>query len=92
MHAVQLTTRRDESQWSAADLHFMERALAAARRASGRVAPNPAVGAVVVRDGQVIAEGSTQPPPGKHAEIVALEEAGDDSRGAEMYVTLEPCS
>lgn len=70
----------------------MERALAAARRASGRVAPNPGVGVVVVRDGQVIAEGSTQPPPGKHAEIVALEEAGDAARGADMYVTLEPCS
>jgi diaminohydroxyphosphoribosylaminopyrimidine deaminase/5-amino-6-(5-phosphoribosylamino)uracil reductase len=71
---------------------FMGLALAQARTALGRVAPNPAVGAVVVRDDQVVGRGSTQPPPGRHAEIIALEQAGEAALGASLYVTLEPCS
>ena len=70
---------------------YMERALSLARLALGKVSPNPAVGAVIVRDGAIIAEGYTQPPGSAHAEVVALRQAGDGARGATMYVTLEPC-
>ncbi|MFQ5879953.1 MAG: bifunctional diaminohydroxyphosphoribosylaminopyrimidine deaminase/5-amino-6-(5-phosphoribosylamino)uracil reductase RibD, partial [Dehalococcoidia bacterium] len=69
----------------------MWRALELARRASGGVSPNPAVGAVVVRDGAVVGEGYTQPPGGPHAEVVALRQAGEAAGGAVMYVSLEPC-
>ncbi len=68
------------------------RALQLARRVLGRTSPNPAVGAVLVRDGVVVGEGATHPPGGPHAEIVALRAAGDRARGATLYVTLEPCS
>lgn len=70
----------------------MSQAIALARRAVGSVSPNPPVGAVVVKDGVVVGEGFTQPPGGPHAEIVALEQAGARARGAELYVTLEPCA
>ena len=70
----------------------MQRALALSKEAAGKVSPNPAVGAVVVADGQVVGEGFAQPPGGAHAEIVALESAGGAARGATVYVTLEPCS
>ncbi|WP_049823078.1 bifunctional diaminohydroxyphosphoribosylaminopyrimidine deaminase/5-amino-6-(5-phosphoribosylamino)uracil reductase RibD [Thermobaculum terrenum] len=70
----------------------MRRALELAESALGRTWPNPAVGAVVVRDGLVIGKGATQPPGGPHAEVVALAEAGEAARGAILYVTLEPCS
>ncbi len=70
----------------------MRLALAEARRALGRVSPNPAVGAVVVRDGRVVGRGHTRPPPGSHAEVVALAGAGEAARGAALYVTLEPCA
>ena len=54
--------------------------------------PNPWVGAVVVNhDGVIVGEGATEPPGGRHAEIVALEQAGDRARGATLFVTLEPC-
>ena len=69
----------------------MTRALALAERAQGRTSPNPAVGAVVVRDGAMVGEGTTQPPGGAHAEVVALARAGAAARGADLYVTLEPC-
>jgi diaminohydroxyphosphoribosylaminopyrimidine deaminase/5-amino-6-(5-phosphoribosylamino)uracil reductase len=68
----------------------MEEALLLARKALGNVSPNPAVGAVVVKNGQVMGHGFTQPPGGPHAEVVALQEAGDKANGATMYVTLEP--
>lgn len=70
----------------------MARALALAARALGRTHPNPAVGAVLVRDGRVVGEGFTAPPGGPHAEIRALEQAGARARGADLYVTLEPCA
>ncbi len=73
------------------DLFFMQRALNLAGRALGRTSPNPAVGAVLVRDGQVVGEGYTQPPGGPHAEVMALQQAGELARGATLYVTLEPC-
>jgi diaminohydroxyphosphoribosylaminopyrimidine deaminase / 5-amino-6-(5-phosphoribosylamino)uracil reductase len=69
----------------------MARAIELAQAVRGRVSPNPPVGAVVVSDGRVVGEGSTQPPGGPHAEIVALGQAGDAARGADLYVTLEPC-
>ena len=70
----------------------MRRALSLARRALGSVSPNPAVGAVVVKNGVVVGEGWTQPPGGHHAEVAALEQAGDAARGAVLYVSLEPCN
>ena len=69
----------------------MGRALELARQAHG-TSPNPPVGAVLVKDGRVVGEGYTRPPGGPHAERVALQEAGDEARGAILYVTLEPCS
>ena len=70
----------------------MSRALELGRQALGLSSPNPAVGAVIVLDGEIIGEGYTQPPGGRHAEIVALAQAGERARGATMYTTLEPCS
>lgn len=70
----------------------MDHALALAERARGRVSPNPAVGCVIVADGHVVGEGWTEPPPGPHAEAVALTAAGGAARGAQAYVTLEPCA
>ena len=70
----------------------MRAALDESRAALGTTSPNPAVGAVIVRDGRIVGRGRTQPPPGPHAEVMALREAGDLARGAEAYVTLEPCS
>lgn len=54
--------------------------------------PNPVVGSLVVKDGEVIAEGWHERPGGDHGEIVALKRAGDSARGADLYVSLEPCS
>ena len=72
-------------------MDYMERALTLARLALGSTSPNPAVGAVITKDGVIIGEGYTQPPGADHAEIVAMKQAGEESRGATMYVTLEPC-
>lgn len=69
----------------------MAQALELARQVLGTTSPNPAVGAIVVRDGQVVGRGATRPPGGPHAERVALAEAGELARGATLYVTLEPC-
>jgi diaminohydroxyphosphoribosylaminopyrimidine deaminase/5-amino-6-(5-phosphoribosylamino)uracil reductase len=76
----------------AADQRFMQLALALGRRGQGRSWPNPAVGAVVVRDGVIVGRGWTQPGGRPHAEIEALRRAGEAARGATLYVTLEPCS
>ncbi len=70
----------------------MDEALALAREGAGRTSPNPAVGAVVVRDGEVIGRGFHTYAGLKHAETVALEQAGERARGADLYVTLEPCA
>jgi len=69
----------------------MAAALALARRAEGRVHPNPAVGCVLVRDGRVVGRGWTQPGGRPHAETEALRRAGEGARGATAYVSLEPC-
>ncbi|MDH2381818.1 bifunctional diaminohydroxyphosphoribosylaminopyrimidine deaminase/5-amino-6-(5-phosphoribosylamino)uracil reductase RibD [Bradyrhizobium sp. CER78] len=76
----------------AADLRFMQLALALGRRGLGRTWPNPAVGAVIVKDGVIVGRGWTQAGGRPHAEVEALRRAGDAARGATLYVTLEPCS
>ena len=70
----------------------MKRALSLARRGLGRVSPNPAVGAVIAKDGAVVGEGYHLWAGKDHAEVVALEKAGSLAEGADIYVTLEPCS
>lgn len=72
--------------------HYMRLALELAARARGRTAPNPLVGAVVVKDGKIIGQGYHQKAGTPHAEVHALREAGTKARGSTMYVTLEPCS
>ena len=69
----------------------MQRAMTLAREALGTTSPNPSVGAVLVKDGAIVGEGHTLPPGQAHAEIVALQQAGPQARGATLYVTLEPC-
>jgi diaminohydroxyphosphoribosylaminopyrimidine deaminase / 5-amino-6-(5-phosphoribosylamino)uracil reductase len=73
-------------------LRTMRRALDLALNGLGLAPPNPMVGAVVVKDGQVVGEGWHEGPGTPHAEVNALAAAGDRSRGATLYVTLEPCS
>jgi diaminohydroxyphosphoribosylaminopyrimidine deaminase/5-amino-6-(5-phosphoribosylamino)uracil reductase len=75
-----------------ADRRFMQLALALGRRGQGRTWPNPAVGAVVVKDGLIVGRGWTQPGGRPHAEPEALRRAGEAARDATLYVTLEPCS
>lgn len=70
----------------------MRAALALARRGLGNTWPNPAVGCVLLRDGEVVGQGWTQPGGRPHAEVEALARAGGAARGATAYVTLEPCS
>lgn len=70
----------------------LERALELAERGRGTTRPNPIVGAVLVRNGQVVGEGWHERKGGPHAEVVALRAAGERARGATLYVTLEPCS
>jgi len=70
---------------------FMRRALELAREGWGQTAPNPMVGAVVVRDDQIVGEGFHAKYGGEHAEVAALRKAGAQARGATLYVTLEPC-
>lgn len=73
------------------DRRHLERARALARNGWGRVHPNPMVGCVLVRDGEVVAEGWHREFGGPHAEVRALERAGERARGATAYVSLEPC-
>jgi diaminohydroxyphosphoribosylaminopyrimidine deaminase / 5-amino-6-(5-phosphoribosylamino)uracil reductase len=77
--------RYDDQKWLA-------RALELAAKGKGLASPNPMVGAVLLRDGQVIAEGFHTYDGLRHAEIIALEAAGEKARGATLYVNLEPCS
>ena len=70
----------------------MSLALALGRRGLGNTWPNPAVGAVVVKDGDIAGRGWTQPGGRPHAETEALRRAGPAARGATLYATLEPCS
>src|SRR5215472_1872301 len=75
-----------------ADRRFMQLALTLGRRGQGRTSPNPAVGAVIVKDGIIVGRGWTQAGGRPHAEVEALRRAGAAARGATLYVTLEPCS
>jgi diaminohydroxyphosphoribosylaminopyrimidine deaminase/5-amino-6-(5-phosphoribosylamino)uracil reductase len=86
----QLAQKSRESK--TADQRFMQLALTLGRRGQGRTWPNPAVGAVVVKDGVIVGRGWTQPGGRPHAEPEALNRAGEAARGATLYVTLEPCS
>jgi len=76
----------------ARDEQFMRRALALAERGWGQTAPNPLVGAIVVRDGEIVGEGWHERYGEAHAEVNALARAGSAARGATLYVTLEPCN
>ena len=71
---------------------YMRRALRLARRGAGRASPNPMVGAVVVRGGETVGEGSHVFSKRDHAEVVALRNAGEHAEGSDLYVTLEPCT
>ena len=73
------------------DEQNMQAALALARRGLGDTWPNPSVGCVLVRDGHVVGRGTTAPGGRPHAEVRALQQAGDLAHGATAYVTLEPC-
>ena len=74
------------------DRKMMRRCIALAQKAAGQTAPNPMVGAVVVKDGEIIGAGFHPGAGQPHAEVFALREAGDAARGATIYVSLEPCN
>src|SRR5271154_3591325 len=70
----------------------MQHALALGRKGAGLASPNPMVGCVIVREGQIVGEGFHQYEWRDHAEIGALKSAGEKARGAALYVTLDPCN
>ena len=74
------------------DRAMMRRCLELARKALGRTAPNPLVGAVIVKDGIIVGEGYHPAAGQPHAEVFALRQAGEKARGATIYVSLEPCN
>lgn len=74
------------------DFDYMNIALEQALKARGKTSPNPMVGAVIVKNGRIVGQGYHQACGQDHAEIIALKEAGARSKGATLYVTLEPCS
>ena len=80
------------SQFSAADQQWMARAIRLARKGLYSTQPNPRVGCVLVRDGEVVGEGYNLRAGEAHAEVNAMGAAGELARGATAYVTLEPCS
>ena len=73
-------------------MSFLERALDLAERGRGTTQPNPVVGAVLVREGEIVGEGWHERKGEAHAEVNAIADAGDRARGATLYVTLEPCT
>lgn len=80
-----------DSQVNKSDKKFMDIALRLSRRGLGIVAPNPAVGCVIVKDGQIVGRGWTAPGGRPHAETESLKRAGENAKSATAYVTLEPC-
>ncbi|HEY0565769.1 MAG TPA: bifunctional diaminohydroxyphosphoribosylaminopyrimidine deaminase/5-amino-6-(5-phosphoribosylamino)uracil reductase RibD [Terriglobales bacterium] len=80
------------AQWTDSDHRFMREALALAHAGIGLVSPNPAVGAVLVKDGKVVGRGTHVYEGRKHAEVLAIEDAGSEARGSTLYLNLEPCS
>ena len=87
-----MTHAADDSVITDDDRRFMAAALAIGRRGLGRTAPNPSVGAVLVKDGRIVGRGCTGDGGRPHGERVAIAQAGEAARGATLYVTLEPCS
>ena len=83
---------RSQAQTSGSDEHWMRMAVQLARDTVGLASPNPHVGCVLVRDGAVVGRGAHLYDRKDHAEVVALQEAGGEARGATAYVTLEPCA
>ncbi|RMG29884.1 MAG: bifunctional diaminohydroxyphosphoribosylaminopyrimidine deaminase/5-amino-6-(5-phosphoribosylamino)uracil reductase RibD, partial [Gammaproteobacteria bacterium] len=77
---------------TAEDFHYMARALRLAERGRYTTDPNPRVGCVIVREGEVVGEGWHRRAGEPHAEVHALRAAGEKARGSTVYVTLEPCS
>ena len=71
---------------------YMKKAYSLALKAKGFTSPNPAVGAVIVKNGQIISKGKTGRPGFDHAEVDAIKNCKEDCMGSAMYVTLEPCS
>ncbi len=83
---------KSDLQGTEFDRAMMQRCLQLAQQALGQTAPNPLVGAVVVRDGQIVGEGFHPGAGQPHAEVFALQQAGDRAQGATLYVNLEPCN
>ncbi len=81
-----------ETKISAFDIEMMQKCLQLAQRASGQTSPNPLVGSVVVKDGKIIGEGFHPGVGQPHAEVFALKDAGEQAKGATVYVSLEPCN
>ncbi len=90
--ASQADSHPDETVGTAFDREMMQRCLALARRALGQTAPNPLVGSVIIQNGEIVGEGFHPGAGHPHAEVFALRAAGDRSRGATIYVNLEPCN
>ncbi len=74
------------------DLKYLKQAIVLAENARGKSSPNPFVGCLIVKDDNVVGQGFTQPWGQDHAEVQALKQAGEQARGGDLYVTLEPCS
>ncbi|MGA9175178.1 MAG: bifunctional diaminohydroxyphosphoribosylaminopyrimidine deaminase/5-amino-6-(5-phosphoribosylamino)uracil reductase RibD [Thermoactinomyces sp.] len=74
------------------DKEFMWEAVLEGRKAQGKTGTNPPVGAIIVKDGEIVGRGHTSHLGGPHAEVNALADAGDKAKGATVYCTLEPCS
>ncbi len=89
---IMAARQTDTPTFTDEDRAYMTRALSLAERALYTTSPNPRVGCVIVRDGRVVGEGWHERPSGPHAEVAALAQAGGDTEGATVYVTLEPCN
>ena len=86
------TVQKNMKNWTREDIEFMKAALQLAEKGLGYTAPNPAVGAVVVKDGEIVGKGYHQKAGTPHAEVHALRDAGSLAAGGKIYVTLEPCN
>jgi diaminohydroxyphosphoribosylaminopyrimidine deaminase/5-amino-6-(5-phosphoribosylamino)uracil reductase len=86
------TSNDPKSNFSSCDRAMMQRCIELARQALGKTAPNPLVGSVIVKDGEVVGEGFHPGAGQPHAEVFALRVAGEQARGATLYVNLEPCN
>jgi diaminohydroxyphosphoribosylaminopyrimidine deaminase/5-amino-6-(5-phosphoribosylamino)uracil reductase len=85
-------TRMSESRLTASDYGYVSRAIQLAKRGLYTTDPNPRVGCVIVKEGKIVGEGWHERAGGPHAEVMALQAAGDAAKGADVYVSLEPCS